>query len=275
MNTRCTLRTLLPSLLITSCSALLAQVGNEYRLTSDAVIRECDIRGSALTNGEKLAPFGAKFTIVGRKNDDLILVFYDWYNAVELTNGKDKSGEPLDAGREAQARRYNYDMTRTGEQDRYFLITTEQLSAHAEALTSRFSPTYGALLLPVRYRPQTGLVSKDISLGGIGGLRTRINDGLSVGLMFGVAITSSTLDSASTEGKVLQAENRASATLPLGVLVQWERVQFGFFGGLDFLMDGKTDGWIYNGKPWLSLGIGLGLFTEDVNLKPGKNAIKQ
>ncbi len=271
----CRLFPLVLLLIVLDPGNLLAQVGQEYRLISDLILRECSISGTPIASGEKLAPYGAKFTVVAPSGVDFIIVFYDWYSAEELATGRLGNGDPLNPKWEALAHRYNYDLSRSGEKDRYFLITAGQLSEQAAILTSLLSPTYGALLLPIRYRPQSGLVTKDISLGGIGGVRMHLKEDLSLGLMFGVAITATTLDSASTSGKVLDNQNRASATLPLGVLVQWQRVQFGFFGGLDFLMDGAEEEWVYNAKPWISLGIGLGLFTEDVNLKPGSKATQQ
>jgi hypothetical protein len=241
--------------------------GHEYKLTSDVILPECDIHGIPLSNGAKLCPYGGKFSIVDKKDENtFVLVFWDWYSLVALESTK-ANNTTLDADREMKARRYNYNTDSPGsEKDRYFLITKDQVANYASELHSFLSPTYGAILLPVRYRPQTGLMSKDISIGGTGGVRHELTPGLSLAVMTGLAVTSTTVDSVSTEGRLKKATEQGSATVPLGVMVQWDNVQFAVMTGWDFLFNNDM-GWRYQGKPWLSLGIGLSLFTEDTGLK--------
>ena len=46
-----------------------------------------------------------------------------------------------------------------------------------------------------------------------------------------------------------------------GVLLTIQKINFGLFGGLDAMISKKND-WFYQGKPWVSFGLGYKFKTD-------------
>lgn len=256
-----------------------------YELTSDLVLTECDSKGvaktaAALPAGEspdKYCSEGWRFVVLEAiDQDNYVLSFFDWYSDTELAaNAKERSwflgSITMDAGAKSMAELYNYDMSRPkGLRERFFRITKDQLMNAAIPLPQRFAPIFGAIVLPFKYRPQTGLLSKDLALGAVGGVQFRSRSNTSAALVFGATLSSVTLDSASTDFNVKERTERAALSVPLGLLLQWDKLQVGLLTGWDFLFDGNPDKWCYQGKPWLSLGVGIAVFTAEGNGKETK-----
>jgi hypothetical protein len=247
-----------------------------YVLTSDLVLEETNAAGVSLNPVvQKYCHSGWRFSVIRQKDaDTFIITFFDWYSRAELkanmtAEGSMSKGEdPKAEERKELAAAYNYDMSKpTGMQERFFIISKYQLEKAATALTSRFSPVFGAMVLPFKYRPQTGLVTKDLGLGAVGGLSIRSQRKTSLSVMFGVNVSSITVDSASTEGRVSEPAERSALSLPVGMLFQWESLQVALLTGWDLMFDGNTDQWCYQGKQWFTVGVGVALFSNGGNAK--------
>jgi|GEM_PF-4928497 len=265
----------LPFLLL-ACSSVSAQ-NNEYFLRNDLLLNECDMQGSTTGKPEKLCPWNAKFTVVKRPDRETwVICFHDWYTDVQLNNDMinsrswflaKKKDRALKPESKLLAEKFNYDVSEPygTERDRYFKISPSLVQTDASPLVSRLSPTFGAIALPFKYRPQKGVVTKDISLGGVGGVRYRPwrRQEFFISATVGVAATSITVDSTSTAGEFKSKTESAGITFPIGLMFQWEKVQFGLFTGWDMLFDANREDWIYQGKQWLSLGVGIGIYSED------------
>jgi hypothetical protein len=124
----------------------------------------------------------------------------------------------------------------------------------------------GLVVLPVKVR--NALVrtySKDLSLGLSGGGKWRIShrNPTYLNLLLNVGISSVSLDSVSTGGRIKQPSDRATLTTAIGLVFENHSFQFGFFYGWDRLSanDAANSNWIYNRKPWLSFGIGYQIFA--------------
>lgn len=249
----------------------------EYYLRNDLILHECTIAGDTTGQPFRLCPWNANFTVVGNVGSDgLMIRFLNWYSDAELKEGSyedrswflaPKTDSHLDPERKLKAERMNYDVTIPygQERDRYFFITKSMLAVNGLQRVAKFSPTFGALVLPVKLRPQNGVVTKDISLGSVGGIRWQPRRRLDfyIAATVGLAITSITVDSASTNGKFKSKTESAGMTVPIGIMVQWEKVQWGIFTGWDMLFDTNKNDWKYQGKQWFSMGVGIGLYTED------------
>lgn len=251
-----------------------AQTQREYRLAADIILRECSISGDTVGMPLRLCPYGAKFTLV----KDLakgahILSFFDWVDRPALLADKKHhrlwfGARPLTLAEKDLAYRYNYDEAKlksnAQEADRYFIIQEEELKNSAVAYSgSSISAIFGTAVLPFKYRPSHGVVTKDVSLSGIGGIRFNGEDDNGIALCFGAAISAVTLDSLNTGGEKRTNSERAALTIPIGIVVDRNRVQFGVFAGWDWLFDDPS-GWRYQGKPWFGLAVGMSVFTQDI-----------
>jgi hypothetical protein len=124
-------------------------------------------------------------------------------------------------------------------------------------------PIVGTLIVPIKFRPAQGDVpfdfTTDFTLGSSFGYSFRMShyrpSYLSIVGVFGV--TSVGVDSLTTKGFVTEPNTKLSAITPgIGAIIDISGFQIGAVVGWDVV--GGTTGkkWIYNGKPWLSFGIG-------------------
>lgn len=121
------------------------------------------------------------------------------------------------------------------------------------------------MVLPFKLRPQYGVFSKDLTLSGMGGLKHNIrrNQDASISAVIGVGISSITVDSISTRGEFRSTAEQAAITISTGLVTKWRHLQFGAFIGWDHLSQAERLGWKHQGAPWVGLGIGLAVFTEE------------
>lgn len=246
-------------------------IGRFYTLTGNTVLFKCDIFANTAPYDNKWEelPGGSKFTIVRKieytdTNSSAaakelktyyVVRFWEWDTT--QVNGDEKQKSLL--------KNENFVKTAGGIQV-YFRLSSDELADYAEEVIKKFEPIAGTITVPFKFRTQGGFnFSKDISITGLGGMKYNFgNSGkTSLALVFGVGLSSVTLDSLNTGGMVADAEERAAATLSTGLLFQWERLQVGLMMGSDLLPASSRDNWIYHGKPWLAVGIGFSIFNGD------------
>jgi hypothetical protein len=148
----------------------------------------------------------------------------------------------------------------------YFRISESQLNHISTKVKAKFEPMVGAMTFPFKFRfdKDDGMFfTKDISLTGLGGVKynvRKVND-LSFSFYTGIGLTSVALNARNTDSTILNTTNRAGASIPIGVLMQWKVLQIGVSMGFDFLSSETRDNWKFHGKPWLSFGIGISIFN--------------
>jgi hypothetical protein len=261
-----------------------------YRLKANTLLQECDDKGAPGTMPQHAAPAYARFTLVNpQKNSDgfYIMQFAQWTplnglpedlrttdSGVTLTkNGVPAAASPAD--KHAFDTSYYFDLNYnayTGA-ERYFRISSEQLDTSAEPLAAAATPIVGAMVMPFKFRPQTGDFTKDVTLSGMGGASFSLNRSIhhSLGVLVGLGITSATLTP--NNSKLTETQDRSAITLSFGTLYQWDRLQVGLLLGTDILGEGNAS-WRYNKKVWYAAGIGFNIFNpEEAKAKStGKNA---
>lgn len=126
----------------------------------------------------------------------------------------------------------------------------------------------GIAVLPIKVRKNPDFTfSKDFTLGISAGGKMRIShlNPTFVNFLFNVGISSVTLDGPSTLNKVTTPSERSAYTTAIGLVFENHSFQFGLFYGKDRLSknDFENSNWIYNNKPWLSIGIGYQLFSSN------------
>lgn len=242
-----------------------------YMLRAETVLEECDSKGDTVY-GVKTAPQYSKFTIVNTTEDHFIIRFWKWdttgYAEVKRIAPENRNAKQRATAEEIQ----KYDSLnavpratrRELEVLRYFRIKREDIDYYAIKLVEKWSLTAGAFVLPFKIRPQFGGdFSSDLTLSNVGGVRLNSPTGAwSLALVTGIGLTKITLDSASTRGTIKKSTDRSGVSFPIGLLLQHKQVQIGLVAGWDRLARSQKDGWIYQGKPWISVGIGFAIYTE-------------
>jgi hypothetical protein len=159
---------------------------------------------------------------------------------------------------------------------RYFRIVLADLFIKSESYNGR-APVIGLLTLPVKLRfgynrPNTDFdFSKDVSLAASFAVRKPLSHGLNQSYfttVFATGFSSISLDSL-TAPKAGKSIDASSYTLAVGFMYEFKSGQIGLFTGVDLLGRNKERyGWVYQGLPWFSLGIGVNLFSASNN-SPG------
>ncbi len=250
-----------------------------FILNGPAVLEECNMAGQG-SGTLKLVPSNLKFTIITSVGNYYVLLF--WNLKSEVVNSSNYSSlfgganPPALLTRQQRKVKRLYQLSEdvlvnhADGNRRFFLMRKTMLDSVASKIIRRFLPVYGSTVLPFKFRPQTGDFKKDLALSALGGVKLSSTRGyLSLALVTGIGVSSVSLDSLNTFGVVKKTEERAAITVPLGLVIEWRRLQIGVFAGWDWLAKSSEDNWRYQGKHWLALGIGFTIFSEE---KPAKEA---
>lgn len=242
-----------------------------YELTAPVVVVSDEDESVELVEN------GSRFTVIGKKDKDYKIIFWVWGN-----NQKDSS---INTKNERLVYKNSTEKTATtinkGVQNRKIFILNEL--DFIERAIPYFSKAWdwsaGFVVLPVKIRnTPTVTYSKDLSLGFSGGAKKRISsyNPTYLNFLFNIGISSVSIDSLSTKGRIKQPSDLAALTTALGVVFENHAFQFGLFYGWDRLSanDFTRTNWEYQRKPWISLGIGLQILSKEEKTKSkeeGKN----
>lgn len=177
------------------------------------------------------------------------------------------------------------------ELKRYFILTAADLRDHCRKVYSigflkGMTVTGGVAILPLKYRPRIKYsegvragndLSKDVSLGLSIGVKQRISrrKPFFMNVLFSPGLGSVGLDSFNTKGKVSSSKDISALTLAGGLVFDFKMIQFGAFIGADLVSDKNESGWIYQGRPWLSIGVGFTIFSVSTQSSSNNAAAKQ
>lgn len=165
-----------------------------------------------------------------------------------------------------------------GDVQRYFKVSTDVLDANASRLDRvNFALAVGVINYPFKYRPQKGHpdFSGAFNFGVAVGVKLPHKESLKFthSIITGYSISQVSLDTSTVtknKAEVIGNNNFAAFSFSVGYMVEYDRVQAGVFLGFDQMGKLNNDhfGWIYQGKPWLSVGIGYSIFSTS---KPAPN----
>ncbi len=250
----------------TVCSQTIGQISSteddgtpktfNYKLVIEAPVLECNIVGTKRNSTIQIPPRNSLFTLVGKKNADTVIVrFWNWAE--------------IDLRRE-----YNY--SDSDEKVRkYFLMSYQDFNDKSIKRYSRV-PTFtaGTVVIPVKLRFNQFDFSKDVTIGPTAGVRFRLshytNNYLNVLLGFGISSVS--LDSISTGGKIKKGSDRPALTPSLGIVFEFiQNVQVGVFLGKDYIAKKEDVDWMYQGKTWFSIGLGITILSRQSSASQNKD----
>ena len=227
-----------------------------------------------------LAEAKLKFTVLKiDKDGNYIIQFWNWSNSTDRSNLEKMALYIYNDINKKKNGIISNDINNL----KFFKITSEDFKSNsipyynAGLNKGSFDWSSGLILLPVKTRNLPSFTySKDLSLGLSGGGKMRIShrNPTYLNLLINVGLSSVTIDSLSSNGKLAQPSDLAAFTTSIGVVLENHSFQFGIFYGVDKLSanDFRNTTWIYNKKPWLSLGLGYQILSsgdKNKNKNPG------
>ncbi|MEO7766327.1 MAG: hypothetical protein ABIS01_02835 [Ferruginibacter sp.] len=237
-----------------------------FEVINDIPVVKSEITGTQFSNSFFIVPTLSHFVLIGAHSDSVIIRFINWSSKVKHIN---------------KFRDSVLFLTKNGvvKGNEYYLMKKSDLDSNCVRMYARglntLNFTVGFVTMPLKLR-----LGKDfefestISLGATAGMKMRISRHYRnyFNLLFGASTSTVTLDSFSTNGKATQPQKNILVFSPsFGIVLEFDKSQIGLFYGWDLL--GKSNnaqyGWIYNRKPWITLGFGISIFSLE-DKKPKK-----
>ncbi|WP_295671656.1 hypothetical protein [uncultured Mucilaginibacter sp.] len=251
-------------------------LGNTYIFDRNFPVYGCDAVGHSI-NGiavyiYKHSLFQVVDVYIVKKVTYLVIKFNEWHKS-DYNNRLTFNLNPTKAGNLADSAVSKLsDNTKkllamqkvTDENAKYFVISETDFTSVCSQYTSPRSAslTFGTFTTPFKFRPTKSLFTSDLSLGTVAYYNLKVNEDVSYGVAFGVSLTSVTLDSLSTNGKVKSSSDRPALTPSASFVITVKGISFTIGAGIDYI--NKTTAversWVFNNKPWIGFGIGLNLF---------------
>jgi hypothetical protein len=282
MKKRFNLSVLIFCCVFTAHAQITVKVGNTYAFKTAAIIYEYNDNNWVKADFQVLtyqrsAPKGGKFEVISHKDGFYVIRFLPWTLTGYKTSSYAFVNKQAIKAAEYNYKTFNYNAATSSAtlginttnyasntNILYFAVLDSDMenSSYDPEDAKIFFFSGGTVIMPFKLRPQKGEFTKDLSLSGVGNFGWRLTKNSSISALAGAGVGIVTLDSANTEAVVLKSTDRGAITLNIGVIYQFKQMQIGVTSGLDFL-SGRKDNWYYNGKPWLSFGIGVSIFKPD------------
>ncbi len=155
----------------------------------------------------------------------------------------------------------------------YFLIKVSAIATHStpsyQTWHNNKSFVIGTQAKLIKIRLKDFDFAKDFSLASTFGFRYRTSPKKDNFLSFvgSIGISLNDLDNnvAPKLADTAKIKNIGALTLGLGFIREYGKIQVSLMFGKDFLSKANQNkyNWIYNGKTWISFGVGIGIFTGD------------
>ena len=252
---------LLAALTISSLFAQDTENTRIYEIRTNIPVTRCNITGTRESDSIFIPPFRTRLAFVRNADHDSVLVRILSYEIYKDSSMRAK------ANRLNQVFKYNLN-----GHLRFFKMSRLDLDSNCIKYYNTWfqsvSFTIGVITMPLKLRLGENFdFQGNFSLGTTAGIKMKISHYSPnyLNFLFGASISSVTLDSFSTGGKVPgQPLNNIAAFSPsFGAVFEFGRAQAGIFYGWDLI--GKSTqskySWIYNGKPWISIGFGFSILS--------------
>lgn len=244
-----------------------------YEIISNIPVTPCNVIGQSVSSSESffVPPYKSKFALVrNAPNDSVIIRFLNWTSPknnalrIKFNGGND-------------------------EATKYFKITKRDLDSNCIKVYTRGNKstvfTLGLVTMPMKLRLGRNFdFQGNLNLGTTAGAKMRISkyNPNYVNFLFGASISTVSLDSFSTGGRISgqPLTNIAVFSPSLGVVFEFGKAQAGIFYGWDFLNKATQSRyhWIYDRKPWISIGFGFSIFSingTSSNQSNGENNVTE
>ena len=246
-----------------------------YRFTKSISIQEYDIsKGSPDEDKKEIAQKGWLFKIDQDLDSGYVIRFLKWKkNEIRNKNFYSNTIMANKNGKEVKV----------DEAPKYFFISDSQFTDAISEYIGKapwLSFVTGAITVPIKIRPSGEEMDAegnklrpfdftgDINIGVSVGARIRLHpNGRSFVIpSAGINITSISVDPSTVKNEIITSKTNASSLTPfIGTTFEYDNFQASFLVGWDKLAGRTGENWIYQGKPWLGIGLGYNIFNTSNN----------
>ncbi len=251
--------------------------GKIFTLNFYTIVTPCDLDGIVLGGAYPVdAPKNALFEVDKvTASEDLVIRFRVW-KLKEKWKTKDsllyqeqfKKRQIFNFKEDALSGKKEINSL-TGNDDNlsHFLLKKKDFDLYCtQYIKDTGTVSYGALVEPFKLRNHPSYFTTNLSLGAVVGYQRNFPGSKEYfwGVFGGLSISSITLDSLSTGGKVTTNSERPAITPSLNILLGHKNINLTFGIGWDIInrTSALEKSWIYNGSWWLGFGIGISLFNS-------------
>jgi hypothetical protein len=231
--------------------------GKTYIFDAFEKVKNCDALG-ATDSSEITITKGALYTVERvMNNGDLVIKFLPW--------GKNNQTEQ---------KKYNFKMLSTeatkasplpNDNIKFFLLSksTFALSCSEYNFQQKWDITFGTLTTPFKFRHSPFLFTTNLNLGALVAFQRKFSTNWSWGVVGGLSLSSVTLDSFSTKGFVMTTTERPAVTPTISGMIGYKNINVTIGFGWDIINKPSAieESWMYAGKRWIGVGIGISLFN--------------
>lgn len=259
-----------------------------YQWSEVVIIKRCDIHGVDLSRPDSLllSKVGQKFRVISLLDNGFAVIKILDYTNIRKNYTSDSSRKKAKFDLPVQEYfQYNYlgsDTSYFDEKSKggiyynnqaYFKIKVKVIDDCAVKET-RIGGSFaaGVINFPFKYRPQkgntdfSGAFNFGAGLGYTFAHKTQTQ--FTQSIISGYSISNIILDSASTirnQGELASTNNFTAFSFSIGYVIEYQKVQAGLFLGIDMInkINQKQFGWQYQNKPWISVGLGVAIFSGE------------
>lgn len=229
--------------------------------------KACDVLGITIDPNPIVMLKDALFTVERVVDDTLLVIrFLNWKSGSEKSAIYNyESTEVIDTkvdknGIKSTKKTYN-------RAEKFFAIPKSvfEKSCSEYTVTQKWDITLGTLMTPFKLRNDPFQFTTNLNLGTMIVGRINLKHGFNIGASLGLSLSSVQLDSLSTNGTVTAATERPAFTPSVGIIFGYKNINLTLSRGWDFINKNSSieRSWVYQGKPWFGLGIGISLFKID------------
>lgn len=236
-----------------------------YIMNQNISVVSCDGIGEQLGKVE-IAMKGYLFTIEKEKLDGSVVIkFLKWKKDTVRAEKFNSFKEPVKK-KMLNDKKKMVDSIVYVDIPRFFLISKDDSLKYSKFVKQKkWNITFGTITTPFKFRFSPSVFTNNLSLGASANISYQLLDEFYVGGVFGLSLSSVTLDSASTNGFVTVNTERPAFTPSLHLLLGYKQINLLVGVGWDIINKNSDieKSWIYDGKPWLGLGLGISLFNQN------------
>nr|WP_299382242.1 hypothetical protein [Allomuricauda sp.] len=154
----------------------------------------------------------------------------------------------------------------------YFYLTIDDFKKGVSKKKSAIDVQFGTATIPIKIRPgnDEGIpfdFNGNFNAGV--GLSIKLNSFHGINIYTGISITSVPVDEETSNGIVTSATNAGALTPTIGIIKEIGPVQVGGFIGFDYLSRELGQNWIYQGRRWFGVGVGVNIFDVSGGARGG------
>jgi hypothetical protein len=237
--------------------------GKVYIFDSWEQAKRCDVLGNNVAGTATTMEKGAQFT-VERVPDatHLVIRFLKWKNDNTKNTTYFKNTAALVGG----------------SSDIFFLLSKAVFDASCSEFKKeqKWDIVFGSLTTPFKFRRDPFLFTTNLNLGTSVSYQRRISSNWSFGFIGGLSLSSISIDSFSTKGFITNVTERPAVTPSIHGMFGYKNINLTIGMGWDFINrpTAVEQRWLYHGKRWVGIGIGVNLFNAGNN-EQGTKAQKQ